>query len=154
MSVYPPELLAKIAELAAQHAATNSAQPEAPAKTVVVSSPVPQVVSTVTVVPTSKVGDRHLLRPESQWGWQEFSDYVMGEIIKRHGPQPRNVAKESGIFKSFISRWGAEDAIRIARYAFEREDGFWRNAPITVGRFTRSSDPYFGQIILDRLNAL
>lgn len=117
----------------------------------------PQLVQRVTekVGVTEKVRARpshqrtHLVT--EQWGWQELRDYVATEIEKRHGVFPRNPVKESGIFKSFLSRWG-DQAPLIARAAFEQHDGWWKGAPISVNRFCKGSDPYFAEVIAKNLS--
>jgi hypothetical protein len=73
-------------------------------------------------------------------------DYVVEQITKYHGPFPRNPLQEKGIFASYISRWG-DQALPIAKVAFEVHRGVWHNAPIKVQRFCIGSDPYFSEII-------
>jgi hypothetical protein len=92
-----------------------------------------------------------LLTERPAWSWQQLRDYVVGKIFELHGPDPRNDKKELGIFKAFADRWGA-DAPDIARYAMEVMGGFWKNAPVSVNRFCKGSDPYFAKPILDHLN--
>lgn len=77
---------------------------------------------------------------------------MVTEIEARSGTFSRSVEKEAGIFKSFATRWGAL-APRIARYAFEVLDGTWNNEVITIHRFCKGSDPFFAQVIADRLIA-
>lgn len=115
---------------------------------VTVSSTPPRVVERVTATPIPS--SRHLLQDEAQWTWQELRDYVITQIEHRHGPQVRNAAKEKAIFSSFLSRWGT-NAVPIAKAAFTIYDGMWANAPISVFRFCKASDPFFGKVILDRL---
>src|SRR5690606_17511487 len=89
---------------------------------------------------------------KSEWEWSDLRDYVVYEIEERFGPFPRESAKEVGIFKAFMKRWGA-DAQAIAKYAFEVENGRWRGAPISIYRFCQNSDPYFAVPIMERIQA-
>lgn len=84
------------------------------------------------------------------WTWQDLQAYVVQEIEARFGLFPRNACKESGIFKSFLARWG-EQAPAIARFAFDSCDGYWRGAPISVNRFCKASDDYFASVIVASL---
>lgn len=104
--------------------------------------------STATVVSSPSRG--YLMR--SEWDWSDLRDYVVHEIESRFGPFPRETHKEIGIFKGFMKRWGP-DAEVIARYAFEVENGRWAGAPISVYRFCQNSDPYFAEVILERVRA-
>lgn len=116
---------------------------------VAVKQSVPVVTERVTVTPIPS--SRHLLQDETQWSWQELRDYVVAEIVRRHGPQPRNGKTEAAIFKSFLSRWPDGQAVRVARAAFEIYEGMWGNAPISVNRFCKHSDPFFATPILTAL---
>lgn len=115
---------------------------------------VAQTLSTVTeevrVTPVASAAASYAMKDEQAWGWADLRDYVIREIEMRHGPQVRDPKKEAGIFKGFLSRW-PEQAIAIARAAFEVHDGMWRNAPISVNRFCRASDQYFAAVIAQRL---
>lgn len=87
----------------------------------------------------------------TEWDWRQLRDYVMRSIAERHGPQPAgDEIKNQSIFKSFAQRWGNQ-AGPIARFAFEDQDGFWRDAPVTVSRFTKGNDAYFAGPISERL---
>lgn len=120
-------------------------------KTATVRQAAPEVTETVRVTPNRS--REHLSgRPVSEWNWSDLRDFIIESIEQRHGPQVRDPKKESGIIKSFISRWGIERAHAIAKAAFDVHDGMWRNAPITINRFAKGSDPYFAAIIADRLN--
>lgn len=112
----------------------------------------PTITETVTTrpLPTAVPSLLHAVKPDSQWGWEEVRDYVVLAIEQRHGPFPRDMRKESGIFKGFVKRWGSQ-APAIARFAFEQVDGMWKGAPISVTRFCQGSDPYFAQPIASRL---
>lgn len=114
-----------------------------------VVSTVPAVSSAPKVKSIGGYGSSHLLAGE--WTWREMRDYVMGQIEKYHGPQVRNPLKEKGIFEGFISRWGQDRAKIIAQAAFDIHHGMWANAPISINRFCKSSDAFFGQKIIDRL---
>jgi hypothetical protein len=109
------------------------------------------VSETVTVHQFTPAAATHLMRPVEAWTWSELRDYVVGKIIEIHGVFPRNNMKEGAIFKAFCTRWG-DDAPAIARYAFESMGGYWKNAPVSVNRFCKGSDPYFAQLIVDHLN--
>ena len=116
-------------------------------------------VSTVSIIEEVKVTHRptesvtHLLKDSEQWGWSELRDYVVAEIEKRFGQQPSDGRKEKSIFTAFIDRWGDRAAL-IARFAFEGPaDGWWHNAPISVNRFCKNSDPYFSIPIAERLHS-
>lgn len=117
---------------------------------VVSKTATPQVRETLTVIPASDSAG-YKARPVEQWNWTDLRDYIVVEIEKRHGPQVRDPKKEAGVVKGFISRWGIQQAHAIARAAFEVHDGWWRNAPISINRFTRGSDPYFASVIAERL---
>lgn len=116
----------------------------------VVVTDAPVVVETVTVTPKASIAAGYLTKPDSEWEWDDLRDYVIHEIETRHGVQPRDQRKESGIFKSFLSRYG-DKAVPVTRAAFEVFDGVWRSAPITVNRFCKASDPFFGDVLLKRL---
>lgn len=111
---------------------------------------IPLVAEEVTVTPVASAAASYAMKAESSWGWSDLRDYVIREIESRHGPQVRDPKKEAGIFKGFMSRW-PEQAVAIARSAFEVHDGMWRNAPISVNRFCKASDPYFSAVIAERL---
>lgn len=109
---------------------------------------VPTVTETVRV--TSVAQAQYLLKPDSDWTASDLRDYVMSQIEEFHGPQLRNSVKELAIFKSFRQRYG-DKAVAIARFAFEQQRGMWQRAPISVNRFCKASDPYFGDVIAERL---
>lgn len=92
----------------------------------------------------------YLAVADEAWGWEELRDYVVRQIFQVVGTFPRDRAKEKSIFSAFLGRFGP-DAPRIARYAFEIAGGYWKNAPISVNRFCKASDAYFGQPILEHL---
>lgn len=108
----------------------------------------PVVKESVRVTPVA--GSSYLMKPDSQWTWEDLRDYVMGQIVAHHGPQLRNPVKEAGIFKGFMARYG-DKAVGIARFAFEQQRGMWQRAPISVTRFCKGSDPYFADQIAKRL---
>lgn len=92
----------------------------------------------------------HVLKPCDQWGADEIREYVIGEIESRFGAFPRDPRKEHSIFNSFTTRFG-DKAPLIARASFEVFEGWWNNAPISINRFCKASDPYFGDVILDKI---
>lgn len=116
---------------------------------IVKSTPATAVRSTVT--PKANTHHTYEAKPEAEWGWSEFRDFVVDKITEAHGPFPRSDVKEAGIFKRFLAEYGVADAVAIVRYAFEVCDGRWANAPIGIARFCRGSDPYFAQPILERI---
>lgn len=112
------------------------------AKTEVIPSEVAeQIIARPTVV-SSKTH----LTASGTWTWEQMRDYVVGEITARWGARPRDPLKESGIFKGFVNRWGAQSE-PIARAAFETYNGIWNGAPVSVERFAKGSDPYFAEVI-------
>jgi hypothetical protein len=120
-------------------------------RVVVTKEVVPTVTETLTTTLAPSAKSTHVLKGESEWGWEELRDYVVSSIEKRHGAFPRNYKTEASIFKAFISRWGSQ-APAIARFAFEFSDGMWHNAPISVNRFCKASDAYFAVPISQRLS--
>lgn len=117
----------------------------------VVQRPPATVAQTVTTSQADPAEAAYLLKPTVQWDWQDLRNYVVAEATKRFGEQIRDPKKEAGIFKGFIGRHGIADAVLIAQAAFEVYEGTWRQAPITVTRFTQGNDPYFANVILARL---
>lgn len=108
----------------------------------------PVVTETLRITPVAAAA--YLLKDDSAWTAEDLRDYVMGQVEAFHGPQPRNTVKEMAIFKAFLGRWGAK-APAIARFVFEVQRGMWRTAPVSVNRFTVKCDPYFADVIADRL---
>lgn len=109
-----------------------------------------KVTETVTVTPRPTESRTFVGKAEGEWDWSDLRDYVVVQIEQRFGSFPRDAKKESGIFKSFLTRYGAK-APAIAKYVFESEGGYWLGAPVGVNRFCRGSDPYFGDVISERL---
>lgn len=118
-----------------------------PQPSIVQQAPV-EVEQTVTTTQVGTAEAVYLLKPCGEWDWSDLRDYVIAEAEKVSGPQIRNPAKECGIFKSFITRYGIHDAVVIAMAAFQIYNGVWRSAPIGVNRFTKGNDPYFSDVIL------
>jgi hypothetical protein len=104
----------------------------------------PEVTEVKTAAPSTKTA--FMTRSEDNWDWRDLRDYVVREIESRFGIFPRNLVKESGIFKSFCTRWGAKAPL-IAKAVFEGHDGMWMGAPVSINRFTINSDPYFAEVI-------
>jgi hypothetical protein len=113
-------------------------------------APEVRITESVTVTAQPSSARAYLAKGEANWSWQDLRDYVVAQIEQRFGVFPRDPRKESGIFKSFLSRY-PEHAAAIARYAFEVSDGFWGGAPISVNRFCKGSDRYFADVIAERL---
>lgn len=145
---FVPPTSASAARVATPSASVQS-EPDAISVPLVVDEP-PIVRDTVVATRLSESAT-YLTVPEESWGWEELRDYVVHEIEAKQGPQPRDFRKEAGIFKSFMARYG-DQSVAIAKVAFGPVfDGVWRSAPITVTRFCKGSDPYFGDVILKRL---
>lgn len=125
--------------------ATAPARPQATTRTS------PRIVEQVTITPkASRTEQAYLARDAADWSWSDLRDYVVTKIQEIHGPQPRDHHKEMGIFKGFLSRWGAL-APAIARHAYEVEGGWWRSSPIYVTRFCKGSDDYFSRVIAEKI---
>lgn len=112
----------------------------------------PVITETLTVTALPSQSRTHLMKDEQAWGWEELRDYVVSAIEARFGTFPRDAKKEAAIFRRFATAHGPR-AGAIARYAFETCDGWWMNAPVTVTRFCRGSDPFFASPIMERLGA-
>jgi len=109
-----------------------------------------EITATYTEVPQDDDSRRHLIG-DGGWDWHQLQDYVVGELLARFGPFPRDPLKESGIFKRFVKQYGAY-AEPIARFAFEVGNGYWKGSPVSVNRFCAKSDPYFAAPIAKHLN--
>lgn len=121
------------------------------------------VVPGRATVRVPRVRARATVRPETRatdvltttWDWAALRDYVMRMAEETHGQLlRRDPLVEKGTFSGFIRRFGAVDAQRIARYAFEGapRPGFWLGAPIRPGRFAKAADEVFADVILEQLN--
>jgi hypothetical protein len=98
--------------------------------------------------PPEVIAPRNDLIPAEETDWRSLRDFVVAAIERRWGARPdSDPVKEAAIFKRFLSTWG-DLAMPIARLAFERYDGMWAGAPISVNRFCRGSDPFFGEVIV------
>lgn len=128
-----------------------------PATTIVTASDRPLSVVERASASIAPVQQAHLITSVDQWTWMDLRDYVVGSIVSRLGPIPRDDKREMGIFRGFVARWpaveGKVSAGRIAKHAFEDLDGWWRGSPVGIGRFAKASDPYFASVIADRLLA-
>lgn len=122
-------------------------------ETVTIKDTIPVVTETVTVRPVRRVeqGKTYVGTNPTDWDVDALLSYVATQIQRLHGPFPRDAKKERAIMSSFLSRWGKQ-AGPIAQYAFEVSGGMWRGSPVGMTRFCKASDPYFGQIIIDRLD--
>ena len=112
----------------------------------------PVVTEKVYVIPVTTRSATHLLKQDAEWDAADLRNYVMGEIERYHGPQVRNAVKETAIFTAFLKRWPNE-AVAIARFAFEVQRGLWNRSPVSVNRFCAASDVYFAAKIAERLGA-
>lgn len=92
-----------------------------------------------------------LIVETSEWGYQQVRDYVIRSIEEQVGSFPRNMIKETAIFKAFCDRWG-DQAVAIARAAVEHHGCWWKNSPLSVNRFCKGSDPYFAEIIAAQIS--
>lgn len=113
-----------------------------------VAIPEAEALEFVRSIPSASA--THLMASGTDWSWEQLRDYVITQTEAKWGPRPRNVLKESGIFKGFIKRWGANSE-RIARAAFEVYGGMWNGAPVSIERFASGSDAYFASVIAKSL---
>jgi hypothetical protein len=112
------------------------------------STPVPSAPATA---PQASNVAGFSMKQAEEWDWEDLRNYVVHEIERYHGPQPRDAMKEKAIFGSFIKRHGSSASAAIAQFAFGFCEGMWSNAPITVNRFCKASDPFFADPIKQRL---
>lgn len=95
----------------------------------------------------------------SEWVWvasagmsaTELLAYVTSEAGRLTGERLPVPGAEQ-VMAGFIQRFGARDATRIARAAFEVHHGMWMGAPITPRRFTAANDEFFARPILAQLD--
>lgn len=111
---------------------------------------VPVVQETITIKAVPQAVDRNG-GSTSNVTWQKLRDYVTAQVEATSGPFPRDVRKENTIFMAFMARW-PEQAMDIARFAFESCEGIWKGAPVSVVRFHRTSDSYFAEPIAKLIN--
>lgn len=123
----------------------------APGRVVRVNSPQTTVHQRARVITADADLHRTAHKITEHWSWRELRDYVADEIIKRFGVFPRDDIREAAIFKSFVDRWGIDEARTIATFAFETQDGRWKGAPVGMTRFCKASDPYFAEPITRHL---
>lgn len=126
---------------------------DAPTSTIRAVVTVPAVRQTARVTSQSREHRRdYLARDARTWTWDDLRNYVVGKIQEFHGDFPRNEAKEFGIFSAFAGRFD-DLAGPIAQFAFETSStpGYWKGSPISVTRFCKGSDPYFGDQIRARV---
>jgi hypothetical protein len=131
----------------------SSLVPTAPGTRFTVQQTVARIEEEVAIIPRQAPPDTtHLAIPAEEWTWQQLRDYVINQIERTVGVQPRQPSfKEEAIFTGFIKRHGARRASQIARHGFEVCRGYWKNAPISVNRFCANSDPYFAAPIIEHL---
>lgn len=117
---------------------------------------VPTVQEQVTVTPAAAPAPEDLGDPKDRvdasgsYEWERVRNYVVEQILRVHGPFPRDVRKENTIFMGFAARWEGV-AMDIARHAFEAAGGEWLGAPVSVARFHETSDPVFAAKIAPML---
>lgn len=94
-----------------------------------------------------------LLRPPSEWGWRDLRDYAVERLgsLPTNGMHPAQVA---GVLKSFLGRWGGDQARSIIDFVADVHGGIWRGERVGVSRFTKGSDPHFARIISSRLDSV
>jgi hypothetical protein len=111
---------------------------------------VPQVTGEVRVTPTSPapsaVPNVHIPSTTGVHAWEAVRDYVVERSTELCGKFTRNTRQENTIFMGFADRWG-DDAMAIARYAFETLNGEWMGAPVRPHRFAKNFDTIFAQKI-------
>lgn len=120
-----------------------------PSRTIRITTQVAPVVERVSI--RQELPSAYLAKDQGDWCWEDLRDYVAREYTARFGVFPRDSRKEHGIFTSFVARWGIDQAVAVARYAFETMDGRWKGSPVSVTRFCKNSDPYFSVPILKYL---
>lgn len=126
----------------------------APTSTIRAAVTVPVIRQTARVTSQSYEHRRdYLTRDPNTWTWDDLRNYVVGKIQEMHGDFPRNEGKEFGIFSAFAGRFD-DMAGPIAKWAFETSPtpGFWKGSPISVTRFCKASDEYFGLQIQARIS--
>lgn len=122
----------------------------APSTTQKRTAPPVVIEETVTVTQLPSEARGFVGKDPANWSWSDLRDYVVHQIEQRFGLFPRDSKKEYGIFTRFLREHGAQ-AGPIAVHAFEVCDGYWANAPISINRFCKASDPYFAAPIKERL---
>jgi hypothetical protein len=101
-----------------------------------------------SITPVSAGQAARATKPAHQWSPEDFAAFVTEEIHRACGEQlPCRDAQ--GILTAFFGRFGAADAVRIAKAAFELYGGFWAQAPVTVRRFADTHDDFFARPILE-----
>lgn len=125
-----------------------------PALTDTRTSTAPGITETVRVG-RMETRATYLGKELADWDWADLRNYVVRHIEDRLGPIPnREPRKEYGVFNSFLNRWNALVpglAPAIAEAAFEIFGGMWESAPIREWHFYKKSDPFFAQVIAERL---
>lgn len=127
---------------------------DTPIATQVTTGPLMTEQVTVRIAPRSQpTSGAYRLKAATDWTWRDLRDYLAHEIGRRHGTDALsdNPAKEAGILKGFMNRWGTEGAVEIARYAVEICDARWKRCPLYIERFTVAQDHVFAGVIAERL---
>jgi hypothetical protein len=78
--------------------------------------------------------------------------FILGEILRCNGPQ-LPCYQERSILAGFLERFTADEAALICHQAFGVHGGMWRQAPVTVLRFSGEHDSYFAIPLLEEAHA-
>ena len=107
----------------------------------------PEIVTSLSVIPVSPAQAARAQLDPACWTAADVQAYICEEIERIHGPQlPGSDA--AAVLGAFCDRFGIPAAVRIARAAFEVYNGMWRNAPVTIRRFTAAHDDFFARQLL------
>ena len=81
------------------------------------------------------------------WTAGDLAYYITIELALIHGPQ-LPCRGQAEILHQFFERHG-ENAVHIARFAFENMHGMWMGAPVTVRRFAEGHDDFFARPVME-----
>lgn len=106
-----------------------------------------RVVSGVSITERRRPAPKsHLASSHEDWTWEQLRDYLKANISVE-GYEPFKVAS---IVKGFMARWGGQ-AVAIAKYLIEDEEGVWAGHPVTITSFCKGSDLYVASPVSERL---
>lgn len=88
-----------------------------------------------------------LFKDTDEWDWRDLRDFVVQRITLRGGTIESNPLRESGIFKSFLTRYGKNGPV-IAKIAFDVFEGVWYDRTVTITSFCKAADEWFADPIL------